>query len=73
MHTREKPRKTEELTRMAKAANIKAIFNSRQRKMLGVVVWASKGREAVYMEMKMQICVKQVIAGPAVDSVILWY
>ena len=45
MYTWERLRKTEQLIKTAEVVILNSIFSSRQRRMLGVVVWGFKGEE----------------------------
>ena len=44
---------------MAGALTLNAVFSQREKRLLGIGVWASKGRETIQVEMKEQIFGKQ--------------
>ena len=50
MYKWERSREIEELTKIAKVLTLKAVFNQRQKCMLGLVVWDFKGQEGNSLE-----------------------
>ena len=55
----ERPRKTGLLTQIAKILTLFTVFSQREKRLLGIGVWASKGRETIQVVMKEQIFGKQ--------------